>query len=733
MPDDYIEHPNLKDETLESRTYQELIAASAADENTLCVLPTGLGKTAVAIILAAKRLEDHPGSNILVLAPTRPLTEQHRDSFQRALDNGTDIFEVLTGDTRPEKREEVWNEIGAFFATPQVVENDIIADRLDLSRFSLVVFDECHRATGDYPYSFIADKYHKKADDPRILGLTASPGGDRDKIEQVAENLKLGNIEVRTEDDPDVKPYVQRKEVNWKKVSLDRHFERVKNHLEQAKRKRVKQLEDKGFLNGSSNRKDLLKARSKIRKQLSSSDDPELYQAISRIAAAMKVDHALELLETQGVENLYDFLENMKNDPGSKAAKRLLDDEDFKNAIAVTEWMHKNDKRHPKMQELEDLLSKKMTGDDTAIVFTQYRDSVDIIHDALEDQPHIEPEKFKGQQDGGMTQQQQIEILDRFRDDDFNVLVSTSVGEEGLDIPAVDYVVFYEPVPSEVRTIQRRGRTGRQEEGHIYVLMAEDTRDEAYYWSAKNKEDRMQDVLEDLKDDSMDVQGGQKTLESYSEEDEDGVTLVVYADDRENTLAKKLSQREATVRTKRLEVADFLVSDRTAVERKSAADFVDSIIDQRLFPQLKEMTGQFDQPVLLIEGEDLYGHRDVHPNAIRGALSSIALDYQVPILWTGDEKETADTLVALAKREQEEQDREVTIRGERSPRSETELQKYIVAGLPNVSDKLAGRLLQHFGSVRDVFAASETELQKVDGIGEGKAERIKEILDKQYG
>ncbi|MDY6778266.1 MAG: DEAD/DEAH box helicase [Candidatus Nanohaloarchaea archaeon] len=729
MPDDYIDHPNIREESLESRTYQEVIAAEARQENTICVLPTGLGKTAVGILLAAHRIEEQPGSKILVLAPTKPLTEQHRESFRDALKIDTDIYEVMTGDTRPAKREDLWKEIGAFFATPQVVENDIISGRVDLDDFSLIVFDECHRATGDYPYSFIAEKYMQQADNPLILGLTASPGGDRERIEQVAENLYIENFEVRTEDDPDVKPYVQRKNVNWLKVSLDQNFKRCKQHLDQAKRTRVKKLKQKGFLDSSSaNRGDLLKLRKKIQSRLSSEDDPELYQAISLVAACMKVDHALELLETQGIEPLYDFLQNMKKDPGSKAAKRLLEDEDFQNAIAVTEWMYRNQKRHPKLKRLEKLLKQKVSSGDTAIVFTQYRDTVDVITSRIAEIPHIEPERFKGQKED-FTQQQQLEILDSFRNDEFNVLVSTSVGEEGLDIPAVDYVIFYEPVPSEIRTIQRRGRTGRQEAGRIYVLMAENTRDEGYYWSAHNKEKQMKAVLKELKDHSQDVvSSDQQTLDSFSQEEE----LVLIADDRENTLAKELSRQDVVVRTKRLELADFLVSDRTAVERKTTKDFVDSIVDQRLFTQVKELREQFERPILLIEGDDLFGHRDVHPNAVRGALSSVALDYDMPILWSSDETDTAKTLIALARREQEEQDREVRIRGERTPTSETDLQKFIVAGLPNISDKLAERLLDEFGSVRSVFQASETELTNVEGIGEGKAERIAEILDMEY-
>ncbi|MFB6077285.1 MAG: DEAD/DEAH box helicase, partial [Candidatus Nanohaloarchaea archaeon] len=105
---EYVEHPRIAEEALEARTYQQVIAASAADEDTLVVLPTGLGKTAVGILLAAHRLEERPGSKILMLAPTRPLVEQHRDAFERALEVETGVYQVMTGDTRPAKRAEQW-------------------------------------------------------------------------------------------------------------------------------------------------------------------------------------------------------------------------------------------------------------------------------------------------------------------------------------------------------------------------------------------------------------------------------------------------------------------------------------------------------------------------------------------------------------------------------------------------------------------------------------------------
>lgn len=734
----HIEHPRIVEGSLESRTYQEVIAASALDENTLVVLPTGLGKTAVGILVAAHRLEERPDSNILMLAPTKPLAEQHREEFRRCLDVDTDIFQVMTGDTRPEKRAEQWKEVGAFFGTPQTVENDIINGRLDLERFSLVIFDEVHRATGDYPYTFIAESYVENAGDAHVLGLTASPGGDRAEIERVAENLYIDRFETRTADDPEVEPYVEDTETHWVTVELDRNFERIKKQLEDAERKRLKKLKGLGLLDTTSNvnKTDLLKLRGEIGSRLGDEDDPKLYQGMSHVAACMKIEHALELLETQGVKPLYRFLEKMEKDPGSKAAKTLLEDERFRNAMSVTEWMMNNGKRHPKLAKLEAMIDDRIDDGNTAIVFTQYRDTVDRIHETLKKKDGVAPVKFKGQKDD-FTQKRQMEILDEFRSGDHNVLVSTSVGEEGLDIPAVDYVFFYEPIPSEIRTIQRRGRTGRQEEGEVFVLMAEDTRDEGHYWSAKHKEEEMKEVVEELRDrDGGTTEdgghgargGGQRTLDGFSEEDD----LVVAADDRENRIMKELSRRDVAVRSTRMEVGDFQVSDRTAVERKTAPDFVDSIVDNRLFDQLQDLSGQFEHPLLLIEGDDLHSHRDVHPNAVRGALASTVLDFDVPVLWTSSVEETAETLVALAKREQEEHERNVDLRGEKTPRTEREHQEYIVAGLPNVSETLAERLLDHFGTVENVFTSSATDLKQVDGIGEEKAARIRDILGREY-
>lgn len=713
----------LKSEKIESRAYQEVIAASATEENTLVVLPTGLGKTVIAAMVAAEKLEE---GKVLFMAPTKPLAEQHLSSFEEFVDIEKDEMAVMTGKTRPDKRYKLWEEKKAFFATPQVVENDLISGEVPVEDFSLVIFDEAHRATGEYSYVFISEKMpvHKMA-------LTASPGGSKEKIMEVAENLDIENFEVRTEDDPDVEPYIQEREVEWLKVELDDRFKAAKRNLEEAQRDQLKQLKKLGHINSTSNvhKGDLLKLRGEISSKLSSSDDPKLYKAISLVATALKISQASELLETQGVTQCYRYLNGLETDD-SKAAKRALNNDQFKRAKNLVEHLKKKGEEHPKLDRLREVLSD-LDEDEKALVFTEYRDSTEMIAEELETEG-LDAKTFIGQQgEKGMSQTRQKEVLEEFRQDKYDVVVSTSIGEEGLDIPSVDYVVFYEPVASGIRDIQRSGRTGRQESGKVYVLMAENTRDEGNYWSAHHKKKNMNSVLQELKNEEIENED-HKTLDSFEEEEDDEEdNIEVVADDRENKILKKLSKLDIDVKQERLDVADFLVSDRTAVERKQAEDFVDSLVDKRLFSQLPELQ-QFDKPILLIEGKDLYSHRKIHPNAIRGALASIAVDHEIPVLWSEDLEETSEMLKAMAKREQEEKDRDVAVRGSKSGTTEREHQKFVVAGLPSVNTKLAERLLEKFGSIQEIFNATEDELKEVEGIGDKKAGSIRELVEKEY-
>jgi Fanconi anemia group M protein len=210
--------------------------------------------------------------------------------------------------------------------------------------------------------------------------------------------------------------------------------------------------------------------------------------------------------------------------------------------------------------------------------------------------------------------------------------------------------------------------------------------------------------------------------------------LKIIADHREmpSGVIDELVQLGAGVEACQLNVGDFILSDRVGVERKSVGDFLQSIVDKRLMNQAKTLRETFERPVLILEGDNLYSRRDIHPNAVRGALAALAVDMGIPILPTRNEKETALVLLAIARREQLVESREVPVRGEPKGLTLSEHQRFVVEGLPGVSAVLAKRLLEHFGTVERVMCASEEELKQVHGIGREKAKAIRKILASTY-
>jgi len=162
----------------EPRLYQETIFATCAERNTLVVLPTGMGKTNIFLMLASHRLKQYPNSKILFIGPTRPLIDQYKEVFKKHFEIEEDKLVIFTGMVNPEKRAELWKDAKIVFSTPQGLENDIIARRINLEEVSLLGFDEAHKAVKDYSYVWIAKQYNKLAKFPRIIALTASPGSD---------------------------------------------------------------------------------------------------------------------------------------------------------------------------------------------------------------------------------------------------------------------------------------------------------------------------------------------------------------------------------------------------------------------------------------------------------------------------------------------------------------------------------------------------------------------------
>ena len=757
----YINHPLLKKDAIESRLYQQILAGDVLKKgNTMVVAPTALGKTIVAILVAADRLHKVKNSKVLVLAPSKPLAIQHEESFKEFL---TVPCSSITGAIKTDDRIKRWEESRIICATPQTVESDLLNKRYDLSSVSLIVFDECHHGVGSYSYVYLASRYVQESRFNLILGLTASPDSDKYKIKEVRENLYIQNIVVKTEEDPDVKPYFNPVEIDWIRVKMSKELEKIKKSVDKSLKVRLKALKNMGIIKTVSVTKlDILKARGRVQGEIARSSNPskDMFQAISILSAVINIQHAQELIETQGIQTFNKYVARLKKKK-TKAAKSLMWDDNFARAIKLARNAEKHGWEHPKLREITKILKQEL-GDEgqtklkttrfddkndesssKIIVFTQYRDTLEMIHQKLEKEG-IKSVKFFGQaaKDGekGLTQKEQKAIIKSFRIGEYDVLLSTSVAEEGIDIPAVDLVVLYEPVPSEVRMIQRRGRTGRKRTGRVKVLVTEGTRDEGYFWSSIRKENNMKnqlidpEVLKELNETALQRMDDEKKIKVIDKPKKEEENLpVVYADSREGNskVIRHLSEMEIDVKINSMAVGDYQVSDEVVIERKTAGDFVSSIIDKRLFKQARELSEEFKKPLIILEGDDLYNGM-INPNAIRGSIASLALDFGISIIPTRNSQDTAAMIKRIAIREQNGEKVPISIRTDKKPVTMMEQQLFIVESLPNIGPVNAKALLEHFGNVSSVFNASENELQEVEGIGEKTAKNIREVIDSKY-
>lgn len=757
---DYIKHSLIKSNSVESRLYQQVLAGDVLKNgNTMIVAPTALGKTIVAVLVASDRLEKVKHSKILVLSPSKPLAIQHENSFREFLKVPCTS---ITGAVKTNERVKRWEESQVISATPQTIESDLLNGRYSLDDVSLIVFDECHHGVGSYSYVYLASRYVKESNYNLILGLTASPGSDKEKIKEVCQNLYIQNVVVKSEEDPDVKPYFNPVEIDWVRIKMSQELNRIKELVNKSLKLRLKALKNMKIINTVSvTKRDILKAHGRVQNTIARAVNPkkECFRAISLLSAVINIQHSLELIETQGVVTFNKYVARLRKKK-TKAAKSLMLDNNFGKAVTLARNAEKHGLEHPKLNHLVKILKKELfdngqtklqsdrfsdnqnNKNSKIMVFTQYRDTLEMIHERLEKEG-IKSAKFFGQatKDGqkGLSQKKQKEIIKSFKKGEYDVLISTSVAEEGIDIPAVDLVILYEPVPSEVRMIQRRGRTGRKRTGRVKVLVTEQTRDEGYYWASINKEKRMKtqlidpEILKELNETATQRMDSEKNIKVLEREVNKANRPLVYADTREGNskVIRHLNEMELDVQVKTMAVGDYQVSDEVIIERKTAKDFVDSITDKRLFKQANDLREEFKKPIIILEGDNFYSGF-LNPNAIRGSMASIALDFGISILPTRNAQDTAAMIKRIAIREQKGDKSPISLRTERKPANIWEQQLFIIESLPNIGPVNAKRLLEYFGTVTDIINAPVEELVKVEGIGKKTAKNIRKVIDSKY-
>jgi ERCC4-related helicase len=509
VKDGMIVHPYLNDGELRALPFQIDLSRIALDHDTLVVLPTGLGKTVIAGLVAAEVLRRGPGK-VLFLAPTRPLVQQHADTFGRWFRRLTRAR--FTGTVHHPQREGAWDGADAVFATPEIVVNDLAAGRYDLKSVRLLIFDEAHRAVGKYAYVPIAERYWtERPREGHMLGLTASPGGKDERIEEVVRHLRIERIEARSREDPGVKEYVQPVDISFRSVRLPRPVQAIQHLLLKAGWEEARKLQRMGYLRkkpiGSLSVKDLIALRAEIFARpgpMTRKFGPLHHQLI-----LLHIHHSQDRLETQGVEPFLQYLDRVASKPKvtrGDAAFLKLEDVATARAAGRRFLERSREPSHPKLDLLATIVRETIEAAQgrpvRILVFAQYRDTVQGIHDRLQ-QEGWTVGRFVGQatrdaDDPGMNQKEQARVLEGFRAGLFPVLVATSVAEEGLDIPDVDLVVFFEAIPSEIRTIQRRGRTGRNAVGRVIVLLTQGTRDVGYQKAEVRRERAMKQIVGEM-------------------------------------------------------------------------------------------------------------------------------------------------------------------------------------------------------------------------------------------
>lgn len=495
------------------RVYQFNIVKTALCFNTLVAIPTGLGKTFIASAVILNYLRWFPTGKIVFLAPTRPLVAQQVAGVRSNANLSAQEVALATGEQSIPQRQSIYQRARVWFMTPQALENDINRGIVELDKVVLVVIDEAHRATGGYAYCNIINALESKQVGYRVLALSATPASQIQNIQGVVDNLKISKVEVRSESDPDIVQYTHQKHVEVIQVDIAAGFKAVEEQILKLLGKLVTQVCFCQVMDATMvqkpqmiNKMNVLDAINRLGSQrglyLSRIGQENIEECYSSLGSLMAFLNGKVQLVQHGLASFLSFLtsyEDIRKDPPKKKAikRQVMSLEEYKKLRSLSDILTKEGQEHPKMYKLAEIVRDftARNADSTVIVFTQYRTSAYAIKDFLEIQleSQVKSAVFIGQSRGtealpGMPQKEQAQVMEQFRAGLIKVLIATSVGEEGLDIGQVDLIVCYDACSSPIRMIQRFGRTGRQRNGRVVVLVADGGEANKYSASVKRSE-----------------------------------------------------------------------------------------------------------------------------------------------------------------------------------------------------------------------------------------------------
>ncbi|XP_065847940.1 DEAD-box ATP-dependent RNA helicase FANCM isoform X2 [Euphorbia lathyris] len=467
------------------RDYQLAITKTALFSNTLVALPTGLGKTLIAAVVMFNYFRWFPNGKIVFAAPSRPLVMQQIEACHNIVGIPQEWTIDMTGQLSPTKRACFWQTKRVFFVTPQVLEKDIQAGTCLVRNLVCLVIDEAHRALGNYSYCVAVRELMAVPVQLRILALTATPGSKQQAVQNIINNLHISTLEYRTEDDSDVIPYVHNRKIELLEVVLGKDTVDVNKLLLEVIRPYVAKLTGLGLLQNRDFKTfsppDFLNSRENFRRAPPSELHQSKYGEVEvYFAGLITLYHIRKLLSSHGIRPAYEMLEE-KLKVGS-FARLMTKNEDIRKVKLSMERSLSHGAPSPKLSKMLEVLTDHFKTNDCqksrVIIFSNFRGSVRDIMDALTNIADIvKATEFIGQSTGktlkGQSQKVQQAVLEKFRAGKYNVIVATSIGEEGLDIMEVDLVICFDANVSPLRMIQRMGRTGRKHDGRVVVLACE--------------------------------------------------------------------------------------------------------------------------------------------------------------------------------------------------------------------------------------------------------------------
>ncbi|KAF5732139.1 hypothetical protein HS088_TW18G00828 [Tripterygium wilfordii] len=463
------------------RDYQFAITKTALFSNTLVALPTGLGKTLIAAVVMYNYFRWFPDGKIVFAAPSRPLVMQQIEACHNVVGIPQEWTIDMTGQVSPTRRACFWKEKRVFFVTPQVLEKDIQSGTCLVKYLVCLVIDEAHRALGNYSYCVAIRELMDVPVQLRILALTATPGSKQQTIQLVIDNLRISTLEHRNENDHDVSPFVHERKIELIEVPLGRDAVEINKRLLEVIHPYVVRLSFFGLLQNRDYQTlspcDLLNSRDKFRQAPS---HPKIGEIEAYFSVLITLYHIRKLLASHGIRPAYEMLEEKLKQ--GYFARLMSKNEDIINAKLLMERSLSHGAPSPKLSKMIEVLVDHFKAKDPqnsrVIIFSNFRGSVRDIMNALANVGHVvKATEFIGQSSGkalkGQSQKVQQAVLQKFRAGGYNVIVATSIGEEGLDIVEVDLVICFDANISPLRMIQRMGRTGRKNDGRVVVLACE--------------------------------------------------------------------------------------------------------------------------------------------------------------------------------------------------------------------------------------------------------------------